>query len=257
MIALAAFAYAAVPLADSLMLRWFMRDLDTRANLIAATVQEPLAELIQSGSSVRINNYFNRLLQDERLFAVGLCLPDETRPVATRSFPESLHCADVAAARDGPLPLFRTPRGGVLHVSVRPVDIEGSAPARLVLIHDMTFVERRSEETRRYLFYFFVALGVIVALITVVIAQLSWRGWVHGLRSLLRGEGLVRPASVVAASPELRPIARDVRELIRELERQYQPRDASQLVWTQESLRGILRGDLHGQEVSVVSNRER
>ena len=63
----------------------------------------------------------------------------------------------------------------------------------------MSFIERRSEETRRYLFYFFVALAAIVALITVVIAQLSWRGWVHGLRALLRGEGLLRPAGHDAA----------------------------------------------------------
>ena len=33
----------AVPLADALMLRWFVRDLDIRSNLIAATVQEPLS----------------------------------------------------------------------------------------------------------------------------------------------------------------------------------------------------------------------
>ena len=105
----------------------------------------------------------------------------------------------------------------------------------------MSFVERRSEETRRYLFYFFVALGAIVALITVVIAQLSWRGWVQGLRALLRGEGLLRPASA-ADVPELRPIARDVRELMRELEAQYRPRDESQLAWTPETLRAILQG---------------
>jgi trehalose 6-phosphate synthase len=258
MFALAAFAYAAVPLADSLMLRWFTRDLDTRANLIAATAQEPLAELIRSGSGARIGSYFNRLLQDERLYAVGLCFADGSGPVATRGFPDSLRCADVAPAADGPRPVLRTMRGGVLHVSVRPVEVDGASPAQLVLVHDMTFVERRSEETRRYLFYFFVALGAIVALITVVIAQLSWRGWVQGLRALLRGEGLVRPAgaAATATAPELRPIARDVRQLIRELERQYQARDASQLVWTQASLRAILRGDLHGQEVIVVSNRE-
>jgi len=256
MLALAAFAYIAVPLADTLMLRWFMRDLDTRSNLIAATAQEPLAELIQSGSSARIGSYFNRLLQDERLFAVGLCLDGEARPVATRNFPDTLRCSNLGMAADGKVPLLHTPRGGVLHVSVRPVEVEGREKGRLVLVHDMTFVERRGEETRRYLFVFFVALGAIVALITVVIAQLSWRGWVQGLRSLLRGEGIVRPASGVAASPELRPIARDVRALIRELERQYQPRDPSQTAWTQESLRAILRGDLHGQDVIVVSNRE-
>jgi trehalose 6-phosphate synthase len=56
----------------------------------------------------------------------------------------------------------------------------------------MSFIERRSAETRRYLFYFFAALAASVALITVVIAQLSWRGWVAGLRALLRGEGILR-----------------------------------------------------------------
>ena len=71
-------------------------------------------------------------------------------------------------------------------------------------------VERRSEETRRYLFYFFAALTLSVALITVVIAQLSWRGWVQGLRALLHGEGILRPSSSSRA-PELRPIERDVR----------------------------------------------
>ena len=38
LLALGVFAYAAVPLVDSLMSRWFVRDLDIRANLIANTV---------------------------------------------------------------------------------------------------------------------------------------------------------------------------------------------------------------------------
>ena len=33
LIALAAFAYAAVPLADALMQRWFVRDLDIRSSM--------------------------------------------------------------------------------------------------------------------------------------------------------------------------------------------------------------------------------
>src|SRR5205814_1719751 len=105
------------------------------------------------------------------------------------------------------------------------------------------------------LFYFFIALGAMVALITVVIAQLSWRGWVQGLQALLRGEGLWRPASVVAA-PELRPFARDVRELVRELERQYRPQNGEGRIWTQDTLRSALRSELRGNDVIAVSNRE-
>ena len=97
-------------------------------------------------------------------------------------------------------------------------------------------------------------MGTIVALITVVIAQLSWRGWVQGLRALLRGEGILRPAG--SATPELRPIERDLRELIRDLERQYRPLDGSQRLWTQDLLRATLHGELRGHDIIAVSNRE-
>src|SRR5438093_5015267 len=138
------------------------------------------------------------------------------------------------------------------------LEAHGAPAGTLVLVHDMSFVARRSAETRKYLFYFFVALGAIVALITVVIAQLSWRGWVHGLRALLRGEGLVRPSDGREAReiPELRPIASDLRALIRDLEADHRSSDEEPLAWTPETLRAILRTDLPGHEVMVVSNRE-
>src|SRR5207249_4248762 len=127
-----------------------------------------------------------------------------------------------------------------LHLAVRAVvDGESESSARLALVHDMSFVTRRSEETRRLLFYFFVALGLCIALITVIIAQLSWRGWVQGLRALLHGEGILRPSAVNTA-PELRPIARDLGDLIRDLERQYRPLDGSQRIWDQDALRATL-----------------
>jgi trehalose 6-phosphate synthase len=254
LIALAAFAYAAVPLVDTLLSRWFLRDLDSRASLIANTVQDPLAELIEAGSPTRIARYLARLTQNERIFAVGLCLPGTPQPIATPDFPEAIGCdklAQFASERN----VLRT-SNRAMHVSVRPMDIASAPGAELVLVHDMRFAQGRSEETKRYLFYFFIALGAIVALITVVIAQLSWRGWVQGLRAILRGEGLVRPAVGTVVVPELRPLARDVRDLVRQLEAQYRPRDESQLAWTPATLRSILAGELSGHEVIVVSNRE-
>ncbi len=49
LLAIAAFAYAVVPLVDKLTLRWFMRDLDSRSSLISNTVQESLQDLIGIG----------------------------------------------------------------------------------------------------------------------------------------------------------------------------------------------------------------
>jgi len=255
LLALGLFAWAAVPLVDALMLRWFVRDLDIRASLIANTAQEPLGELIRTGSTIQIARYFERLTQDERIYAVALCLPGLPLPVATQDFPGEIRCDGLAQyERPGTQHILAAP-SGPLHIAALPLDAQDGPAATLVLVHDMRFVEGRSDETRRYLFYFFVALGAIVALITVVIAQLSWRGWVHGLRALLRGEGLLRPAGGIGA-PELRPIARDVRELVRELEARYRPRDEEQLAWNAETLRSVLEGELKGHEVIVVSNRE-
>ncbi|MDH4181012.1 MAG: trehalose-6-phosphate synthase [Betaproteobacteria bacterium] len=255
LLALGVFAYAAVPLVDGLMLRWFVRDLDIRANLVANAAQDPLVALVDQGSPARLTRYFARLLQDERMHAMALCLPGLDQPISSPDFPAGLRCSDLERYGEGrELRLFSAPHGP-LHVAAKPLDDARAPGLQLVLVHDMSFVDRRSEETRRYLFVFFVALSAIVALITVVIAQLSWRGWVHGLRALLRGEGIVRPASA-AAMPELRPLARDVRELVRQLEQQYRPRDDSQLAWTPQALRAILEGELSGHEVIVVSNRE-
>jgi trehalose 6-phosphate synthase len=251
-VALALFAYAAVPLVDTLTTRWFVRDLDMRSNLIANTVQEPLEDMIKAGSPARVLGFFQRLLSDERLYAVGLCLSSDAAPIATGAFPSEIRCSALGPFMTPGEHLLRTAKG-VVHVAVRRVDAEPT-PAELVLVHDMSFIERRSEETRRYLFYFFAALTLSVALITVVIAQLSWRGWVAGLRALLRGEGILRPSAGTA--PELRPIARDVQALLRELEHQFRPTDETQQRWTQDTLRAVLRGEMRGNDVIIVSNRE-
>jgi trehalose 6-phosphate synthase len=56
--------------------------------------------------------------------------------------------------------------------------------------------------------------------------------------------------------PEFRPIARDLQRLVRELESEHRARDESQITWTPDALRAILHGELRGDDVIVVSNRE-
>ena len=252
LVALGIFAYAAIPLVDKLMLRWFSRDLEVRANLIATTVADPLHDLMQSGNQAGIQRFFMRLTQDERLFAVAFCPADHADAVATPTLPAEIRCSDLGR--------FSPPSGDLLQTATGPVFI--SVRPRLVLVHDMSFIARRSRETREYLFLFFVGLGLTVALITVVIAQLSWRGWVQGLRALLRGEGLLAMPGRAGLRgfggppPELRPIAHDLRALIEDLDADHRSRDEERLAWSPATLRQILHRELRGQEVIVVSNRE-
>ncbi|MEP7276080.1 MAG: trehalose-6-phosphate synthase, partial [Betaproteobacteria bacterium] len=250
LVVLAAFAYAAVPLVDRLMQRWFERDVEIRSSFIANSVEEPIERLMADGEPpARLVSYFNRLARDERLYAIALCLTGSRTPIASERFPRDIDCESPAGDADGDGRGTVRAAQGALQLASRNLGTTG----RIIIVHDVSFIERRSEETRRYLFYFFVALSAIVALITVVIAQLSWRGWVQGMRALLRGEGIWRPASGLATS-ELRPIERDVRELVRDLERQNRPRHDDGMMWTQDTLREALRRELHGNDIIVVSN---
>ena len=254
---LAGIAYGIAPLVDQLTLRWFIRDLNSRSTLIANTIQEPLLEQLAAGKRGKIEEFFNRITQDERLFALGYCASPKDEILASRSLPAEIRCGDLDRWQDPQGHLLESAHGP-LHVSVRSMASEATPGGQLVLVHDMSFITRRTEETKRYVFYFFMALAAVVSLITVVIAQLSWRGWMAGMSSLLRGEGLLRKPSggALAPRPEFKPIARDLQRLIQDLETESRARDESQITWTPEALRTILHSELSGEDVIVVSNRE-
>ncbi|MCW5626107.1 MAG: trehalose-6-phosphate synthase, partial [Burkholderiales bacterium] len=143
---------------------------------------------------------------------------------------------------------------GSVHVGVHAMNSESRWIGDLVLLHDTSFIERRSQDTRQYLIILISALGVTIAMITVVVAQLSWRGWVSGARALLRGEGLLLP--LIPASPELAPFAADLRARLRDLEDEYRRAQGPDTEWNPERLRSLLRTQLRGDQVIVVSNRE-
>jgi trehalose 6-phosphate synthase len=256
-LALAAIAYAVVPLVDRLTFQWFVRDLDTRGALIAKTAQEPLAELVnEPGAEEKVLRYFERIIQDQRIYALGYCDRAGRLAFATAAFPDAVRCttSEASAERNWVLQL----PDGPLHVSAnRIATADDAAYGELIIVNDMSLLARRSADTKKYVLYLFAAIATVVALITVVIAEISWRGWVAGLKALLQGETLLRsPIGWKSASPELRPIARDLQALVLDLESERRARDESQTSWGPDALRRILRQDLKGDEVLIVSNRE-
>ncbi len=250
---LAALAYAVTPLVDQLTLRWFTRDLDLRASLIVNAIDGPLAEFVATNNPRGVERFFERVARDERLYGLALCPGGNAPKIASVTFPAEIACADLDKYSTGSGNILSEEAGPLL-VSVRPLHVSPAREAHLILVHDMSFVTRRSQETRTYLFYFFAGLAALVSLITVVIAQWSFRGWVSGLRAILRGESL--RAGAAPESVELQPIANDLRALIRDLEAENRFRDEEQLTWSGAKLREILDRELRGQQVIIVSNRE-
>jgi trehalose-6-phosphate synthase len=277
---LVAAAYLAAPVFDQLTLRWFSRDLSSRGILVANALSDSVADAVVTDRVGRLRTLFDRAVEDERLFAIGLCDLQGRLLQKTTRFPASLACeiaTEVAAQAQPHLALD----GGPLHVAVRGVNdrrppippsgaefglpvVSDPAPenqpavdapvlARIVLLHDLSFIERRSQDTRKYLVGMIAVLGLVISFITVVVAQLSWRGWVNGARALMRGEVLLAPFD---PAPELAPLAADLRSRLRDLEDEYRRSQGPEAEWTAERLRQLLKTELSGDQVIVVSNRE-
>ncbi|RYG39115.1 MAG: trehalose-6-phosphate synthase [Burkholderiales bacterium] len=262
-------AYVALPLMDQMTLRWFGRDLNARGMLVANALSDSAADLLLKGDPRRVRRLFARTVQDERLFGIAVCDIQGKLLIATDGFPAALTCPQAQAiAKDADARLDST--GGALFVSTHRVELDCPAPTgqgavgstlcaeprllgHLVLLHDLSFIDRRSRDTRFYLVGFLAALGLLLALITMVVAQLSWRGWTNSVRSLFRGEGLLGPP---VAPPELVPLMDDLRGRLRDLEDEYRRSHGPDVAWTPERLRALLQTHLRGDQVIVVSNRE-
>ena len=66
-------AYVALPLMDQLTLRWFSRDLNSRGTLVTNALSDSISETLSDVKETRLEALFDRTVQDERLFAIGLC----------------------------------------------------------------------------------------------------------------------------------------------------------------------------------------
>ncbi|KAB2873451.1 MAG: trehalose-6-phosphate synthase [Ideonella sp.] len=252
LVALVLAALVVLPLMDRLNLRWFSRDLTIRGTLVAGALADSIDEAVASGSTARLQALFDRTARDERLLAIGLCSKNGVLLRHSAAYPTSLTCAAAHTTAEQPDHRLELPTGAV-HVGVYPAGNNHASGDTLVLLHDLSFVDRRSQDTRQYLVIFIIGLGLVIALITMVVAQLSWRGWVSGMRAILRGEGLIRP---LLPPPELQPVVAEVRARLRDLEDEFRRSQGLVTEWDAERLRALLHTQLRGDQVIVVSNRE-
>jgi trehalose 6-phosphate synthase len=245
-------AWFASNLLDELTSRWFSRDLNARGALITSSMTDGINAGLAEPRGRRLRAAFERVLENERLYALALCGYDGVPIHRTEKFPDGFTCPDLQGAAREPEPRLSL-AGGPVHVGYHQVQTEDGDRVHLVILQDESFARVRTQDTQRQLLIFITALGVAMALITMVVAQLSWRGWLAGARALLRGEGLVRPIGETA--PELEPFVRELRTGLRDLEDRL--RLAQQDTgWDAGRLRELLQTQLRGDQVIIVSNRE-
>ncbi|WP_249209313.1 alpha,alpha-trehalose-phosphate synthase (UDP-forming) [Magnetospirillum sulfuroxidans] len=253
LLVLGAIAWLAAPLVGGLIERWFRADVEMRSRLVFNSVQETVMDLAQAKSSRQIDRLFRGIAQDERVLALGLCGVDGQLINRSAAWPAVLKCPP-QAAQGSAFTVEHLPSGSVLAASFELM-AQGESLGRLVILHDLRFIERRSSSAENYLAAFLAFLSLGAAIVTVVVARVTLHGWVRAVRS-----GFAAPASGLgegkAVAPEIAPLLNEMRKVMRNLEVPRTLSDAIRVDWGPDSLRSLLRDELPDAEVLVVSNRE-
>jgi trehalose 6-phosphate synthase len=228
---------------------WAKRDLDLRSQLAAASARQGL--IAAWPDPVRISKVLSDVTRDERIMGAAVCA-SSGMVAHTEAFPKDIKCGPILVAATPVLqegePLYSVTRGlehDAVQLSLVPID--GSlGGVNIVLVHDLSFVNRRDAVVRKQLLLAFVIMSLSAALITLLAGRIAWRSWTTSLRTALRAG---RP------SGDFRPLISDLRELVDKLH-QERTIASPEHAWTSERLRRALADQLQDEQIVVVANRE-
>src|SRR6202022_2693153 len=166
-------AYFGLPYIERLLTEWFRSDVELRAQLVMHSMEEPITELVEKGNESRLRTYLAKIAADERLLAILVCRPNGTTIFKSERTPVSISCD----ATDGPKPVASRIvqlSSGSVQVSRFDFDAAQPTPFRVLLLHDLSFVDRRQRTARDFVLVFVAISVLLLALLIVLVAWLSF-----------------------------------------------------------------------------------
>jgi trehalose 6-phosphate synthase len=247
--------WIALLVAGSTARRWFEKDVSLRAELAVNGGRRALVAYWRDKEWKELGSLLGEITRDERIMGAAACGADLRPVVRTPQYPDRFRCADIARhlrpAATSPVQEWTTWRsvldlpGGAVSLSAFPVADQDTPLGFVVLVHDLSFMQRRQQSMRLFLLAVFGVLAACASVITVVAARLSWRNWREDIRRFVRGEG---------HGPEFQPVLQDVRALVERLSEEREIGTGGR--WNPERLKQALGRHLQGERVVIVANRE-
>jgi trehalose 6-phosphate synthase len=252
-------AWVAALVVERTTRHWFEEDIVERSGHVANGARQALLASWTPGQAEALASILANLARTERILAAAACTEGGQMLARTPLLPAQLTCPAIVK-RMGEASAWATPSagsspiwgavwnvpGGNVHVSVVPLAVPGQPPGLLVLVHDLSFVERREAKTRSFLFVAFGLLALGASVITIVAARLSWRGFRKELLRFIQGE---------SRRKEFLPIIHDVRELVERIAAERE-QDGQGGAWSPQRLKQTLVRHFPGEKVIVLANRE-
>jgi trehalose 6-phosphate synthase len=254
-VGLALLTWVASDMVEATSRAWFQRDIDLRAHLVLTGATPALADAWDNPKSLQ--GQLAELARDELVMGAAACDTDLQARSSTPGFPVEFSCPAVgsrvrAASSKGEgdqefhswSTVASLPTGPVL-VSAMPVSFQGQVLGFAILVHDLSYIERRVNTAETFFIVIFCILAVLGLGLTWFAVRRARDEWSLELRGLLRGRGKQRQ--------EFQPILSDMRELIGRMSNE---RGDGLGAWTAESLKQILNRNLHGEKIVILANRE-
>src|SRR5450432_1288550 len=245
-------AYFGLPYIERLLAEWFRSDVELRAQLVMHSMEEPITDLVEKGNESRLRTYLAKITADERLLAVLVCRADGSTLFKTERAPAAISCESTAGSNTAATKVVQLPSGSV-QISRFDFDTAAATPFRVLMLHDLSFADKRQRTARDFVLVFIGISVLLLALLIVLAAWLQLRRWVKVLVGDIRRKRYLDDAE---SPPESFAILSQVRKVLAEAEEKQRLEIDFRENWTPQALRQVVRDHLHSAQVIIVSNRE-
>jgi trehalose 6-phosphate synthase len=244
-------SYFGLPYVEALLTRWFQADVQQRAQLVMTSMQDTLSDLVDRRDIPRIRAYLSRMVADAELVAVMVCKPDGSRLYRTDRTPYDVTCTKNAGT-PGTREIVQL-SSGPAQISRFALQTSQAEPYTVLILHDLSFVDRRQSTARGYLLAFAAISALTLASLAVLAVWLLLKRWAKVLVSDISSRRFLDDAQ----SPRISmPILSQVREVLQQIEETQRLEIDFRENWTPHALKQVVQEHLRSPEMIVVSNRQ-
>ena len=252
LIAVSILAFFGVPYVDRILAQWFRSDVDLRAQLVANSMEQSLAGFLERGDKKGMAGYLAGITTDERLMAIVLCDDQSKTIFTTDRTPAEISCSARHGIGERGSSIVKLVDGSV-EVSSFPMGSTNGPPVTALIVHDLSFIDRRQSSARNYVL---AVAGVAASVLALFLGFVFWlliRRWINELLGDIRGRRFLDDA---LSEPGSRPLLTQIRRVLREVETTQRLEIDFHENWTPQALQQVVRDHLGAPEVFIVSNRE-
>lgn len=243
-------SYFGLPYVERLLGNWFHDDIQQRAQVVMSSMQDSLSDLVDRRDRARMRAYLGRMVADAKLMAIVICKPDGSLVYRTDRTPYDVSCSMASPKQTSSVVQLAA---GPAQISHFPLQTSAPEPYRVMILSDLSFVDRRQSTARGYLLAFGAISALTLASLAVLAVWLLLKRWAKVLVSDISSRRFLDDAK----SPRISmPILSQVREVLQQIEETQRLEIDFRENWTPHALKQVVGEHLRSPEMIVVSNRQ-